>query len=76
VGSWRLVVIPGDHDPRHVHARRGTGNAAEAIIRLNADGTVSLREADRELSRTEIRQILELVDTHFAELADLWERYC
>jgi hypothetical protein len=71
-----LVVIPGHHEPRHVHARLGSGDALEVIVRLNGDGKVSLREADRGLSRAEIRRALEIVETHFLELVELWERYC
>ncbi len=76
VGPWRLVVIPGDHDPRHVHARYGSDGAYEAVIRLEAGGTVTLREADRGLSRAEIRVALALVLEHFEALAALWEEYC
>lgn len=75
-GRWRLVVIPGDHEPRHIHARLGTRDASEAVIRLNADGTVTLREADRGLSRAEVRQALVIVLEHFDRLSELWERYC
>ncbi|HTV73435.1 MAG TPA: hypothetical protein VME66_07020 [Candidatus Acidoferrales bacterium] len=53
-GAWRLVVIPGDHEPRHVHARLGTGDAPEAVVLLNVASSVTLREADRGLSRAEL----------------------
>ena len=66
--GWRLVVIPGDHEPRHVHARHGRAGAPEAVFRLNPDGTLTLREADRELTRAQIREA--------AELEELWETYC
>ena len=69
-------MIPGDHPPRHVHARRGTGNAPEAVFLLNADGTLLLREADRDLTRSELRNAAHLVEEHFVELAQLWEDYC
>jgi hypothetical protein len=62
--GWRLVVIPGDHEPRHVHARHGTADAPEAVFRLNADGSTTLREAE------------QLVSEHFTELEELWETYC
>jgi hypothetical protein len=54
----------------------GTRDASEAVIRLNADGTVTLREADRGLSRAEVRQALVIVLEHFDRLSELWERYC
>jgi Domain of unknown function (DUF4160) len=74
-GAWRLVVIPGDHEPRHVHARHGTRNAPAAVIRLEANGTVTLREADPGLSRAEIRVARGLVLEHFDKLAALWEEF-
>ena len=74
--GWRLVVIPGDHEPRHVHARLGTTGAPEAVFRLNADGTITLREADRHLTRAQVREAEELVTEHFSELKELWETYC
>ena len=76
VRGWRLVVIPGDHEPRHVHARHGTAGASEAVFRLNSDGTVTLREADRQLTRAQVREAAELVTDHFRELEELWETYC
>jgi hypothetical protein len=74
--GWRLVVIPGDHEPRHVHARHGTAGAPEAVFRLNSDGTITLREADRQLTRAQVREAEELVTEHFRELEELWETYC
>jgi hypothetical protein len=74
--GWRLVVIPGDHEPRHVHARHGTAGAAEAVFRLNSDGTITLREADRQLTRAQVREAAELISEHFRELEELWETYC
>ena len=74
VGAWRLVVIPGDHEPRYVHARRGTRNAPTAVIKLDAAGGVTLRDAHPDLSRAEIRVALRLVEEHFDALAALWEK--
>lgn len=74
--GWRLAVIPGDHEPRHVHARHGTADAPEAVFRLNADRSLTLREADRQLTRAQIREAEQLVSEHFTELEELWETYC
>jgi hypothetical protein len=76
VGRWRLVIIPRDHHPPHVHARQGTGRAPEVVIEFNLDTTLSIREFDDGLSRSDIRQVVEIVDAHVAELIELWERYC
>jgi hypothetical protein len=75
VGAWRLVVIPGDHEPRHVHARYGTRNAPRAVFLLEADGTVALREAHPRLSRADIRVAKRLVRDHFETLVALWEEF-
>ena len=70
------MVIPGDHEPSHVHARHGTAGALEAVFRLNSDGTITLREADRQLTWAQVREAEELVTEHFRELEELWEIYC
>jgi hypothetical protein len=75
-GAWRLVVITGDHDPRHVHAKYGSGNGPEAVVLLGFDGIAKLREADRALSRADIRKAVALVQEYFDELVKIWERYC
>lgn len=74
--GWRFVVIPGDHEPRHVHARHGGTGAPEAVFRLNDDGTVTLREADRELTRAQVREAATLVAEEFERLMKLWKTYC
>ena len=71
-----LLVIPGDHEPRHVHARHGTTNPPEAVFELGSDGKIALREADRELTRAQIRDAHDLVAKHFNKLEELWETYC
>jgi hypothetical protein len=74
--GWRLVVIPGDHEPRHVHARHGGAGAPEAVFRLNEGGSTTLREADRQLTRAQVREAGALVVRYFRELEELWETYC
>ena len=76
VGAWRLVVIPGDHEPRHVHARYGSAEANEVVVEIDTDGAVKLRRANRALSRAQVRRALELVTEHRADLMQLWETYC
>jgi len=46
------------------------------IIELNEDGTASVRGRHREISRADRRQVVEIVDEHFAELVEIWERFC
>jgi hypothetical protein len=75
-GAWRLVVIPGDHQSRRVHARLGTGRAREVVIELRADGTSRLREADGDLSHSKVREAMKLAQQHFGELVQLWDDYC
>jgi hypothetical protein len=74
--GWRLVVIPGDHEPRHVHARHGGAGAPEAVFRLNEDRSITLRGADGQLTHAQVREAEEIVVMHFGELEELWEMYC
>jgi len=74
-GRWTLVIIPGDHEPRHVHARLGTGRALEAVVLLEPNGAVSLRE-ERGLTSSDLREVIIVVRAHFDRLASLWELYC
>jgi hypothetical protein len=73
VRGWRLVIIPGDHEPRHVHARYGAAGAAQAVFRLNDDATVTLRGANLKLTRKQIRETEVLIAEHMTELKELWE---
>ncbi|MBC5809353.1 MAG: DUF4160 domain-containing protein [Candidatus Eremiobacteraeota bacterium] len=74
-GRWRLVIIPGDHNPPHVHARRGTGGAAEVVFVLRAEGATAIRRRDRSLSDSDVRQAASLVVLHFKQLVTLWETF-
>jgi len=42
---------------------------------LEADGTVTLREAHPRLSRADVRVALRLVSEHFEALVALWEEF-
>jgi hypothetical protein len=76
VGVWRLWVIPGDHEPRHVHAKLGSGSERQAIFVFTKDRKVALREVRGRLSRAEVRRAQEAVIDHFDDLVALWEEYC
>jgi len=61
-----------------VYARIARANrlALDKTLRLNSDGTMTLCEADRQLTRAQVREAAELIIEHFRELEKLWETYC
>jgi hypothetical protein len=73
-GAWRLVIIPGDHDPRHVHAMFGK-DGPEVVVRLGKNGEVTPTRVDRPLTNADVRKALAAVQKHFDALAALWEAY-
>jgi hypothetical protein len=75
-GSVSFIAYPQDHEPRHVH---GFAGEAEAIVNLNANGTVTLaNRADalrpRNAKRSDVRRVLNAAGEHFEELVSLWEK--
>jgi len=75
-GKWLLIVIPGDHNPRHVHACLGSKNGPQVIAFLAEDGIVSVREIKGSVSNADARKALAAVQEHFDDLLDLWKRFC
>jgi Domain of unknown function (DUF4160) len=73
-GAWRLVIIPGDHDPRHVHAVLGR-DGSEVVVRLGKNGEATPTRVDRPLTNADVRKALAAVQKHFDALAALWEAY-
>lgn len=70
-----MIIIPQDHDPRHVHAMLGK-DGPEVVVRLGDAGEVELIKADRDLTTAEVRKGLAAVQKHFDALVALWEAYC
>lgn len=73
-GAWRLVIIPQDHDPRHVHAMFGK-DRPEMIVHLGENGEVELIRVDRDLTTADVRKGLAAVQKHFDALIALWEAF-
>jgi hypothetical protein len=73
----RFVAYPEDHEPRHIH---GFYAEVEVIMELRdgAQREIALagrRDAVRpgNASRSDVKHVLQVAETRFDELADLWE---
>jgi hypothetical protein len=64
-------VIPGDHEPRHVHAVVGAGGTAQVVFLLGHDRSVVLPEIRGRLSKADIRSAQAAVADHFDALVAL-----
>jgi hypothetical protein len=74
VGAVRFHAHSGDHEPRHVHAKIGSG---ELVIDLLDDGYVALstrRNARRNVTNSEVRKALNAASAVYAQLIALWEK--
>lgn len=67
VGSILLVIIPGDHEPEHVHV---LGTGWEIRVRLAEPGVPWSIEGRPKLR--DIRGALQAVETHLTELRRIW----
>jgi gentisate 1,2-dioxygenase len=67
VDGFALRVIPGDHDPPHVHVRKG----GIAVIIFANEG-VWVRDSIG-MTRSELRGALRAVASVYYELQRLWE---
>jgi hypothetical protein len=52
-GAWRLVIIPQDHDPRHVHAMLGK-DGPEVVVRLGKNRDVTPTRVDQGLTNADV----------------------
>jgi hypothetical protein len=73
-GVWFMVYVK-DHPPPHVH---GFLSGIQVVVDLLPDGKV--RESSRANAvkpsngkRSDVRRILAMAATHYAELYELWE---
>ena len=74
VGEVRFRIYPQDHPPRHVHGFIGAGSV---IVDLRTDGTVGLADrsdAVRQVTRSEVRKVLEAAAEGFDQLIAAWEK--
>jgi hypothetical protein len=71
-GGLRFVVFLNDHEPAHVHAFGGGG---EAKIDLGRDGAPPRLVWVKGLSRAEAQQAIEEVAREGAKLRAAWMRH-
>lgn len=71
VDGFQVRVIPGDHEPAHVHAGKGGNGGPEAVF-IIAGGLVELRE-NRGFKPAELRAAGEIVAAIVDVLLKMWE---
>lgn len=70
--GWRVVVIPGDHTPCHVHVMR---SPSEAVLNLNCpDGPIEYRRSVA-CSATELNWLEKELGGHVCALCDGWRKH-
>jgi hypothetical protein len=71
VGSYKILVYTDDHQPAHVHVRKGR---SVVRIRLLANGVV-LEAVKGSLTAVEIRRAGEAVIEHLETCWEVWRKY-
>ena len=69
VGAFQIWVIPGDHEPAHVHVEGGSGEAIfviSPVIVLRDKGSMNV--ADR-------RKAAEAIKSVHGTLMQMWKQY-
>ncbi len=67
--GFRFMILPGDHDPPHVHIRKAGG---ELIINLGIGGDEPwIRDVYRMTNR-DIETAFEIVETHNDRFLKRW----
>lgn len=70
--GWRVTIIPGDHDPAHVHVIKAP---SEAVFNLNCPvGPVEYRES-MNCSATELNAIESFLNANVPALCAGWRKY-
>lgn len=64
------MIYFNDHSPAHVHVKKA---AAQAVSRINDDGTAELREI-YGMSRSDSKVALEIVEANSDYLRTEWKR--
>jgi hypothetical protein len=68
VEGFTFRVIPGDHDPPHVHARYG---GKSVVVEIVSEQTRKVRG----MSEPDIRRAKQIVRLHRDELLDAWDEW-
>jgi hypothetical protein len=65
----RAFIIPGDHNPIHIHIEADDGFAKVQIypsIKIISSNGIKPRR---------LKQIIDLTDEHFDEIIEIWTQY-
>lgn len=67
----RVEVFIREHQPPHVHAKTGSG---KAIVYLSNEERLEY-EADANITKSDIRKAVNVVENHLAECWAMWRKY-
>lgn len=65
VGGFTFSILPGDHDPPHVHVRHGGGSV---VVSIESEAFRKVRG----ISEVNITRAIRIIREHRAELLALW----
>ena len=73
-GSMRFEIhLRNEHEPPHVHVDLPDGEVVVVLDELN--GTVSVRDKDRDVRAVDVARTVMIVTQHFDVLLELWSYY-
>jgi len=74
VGSLDIAInLRDEHEPPHVHVRHPDGTIV--VVLDECTGTVWTRHSKGNISSSEIRRIMSIVDEHFEMIVATWSFY-
>ncbi|MEL7053154.1 MAG: DUF4160 domain-containing protein [Cyanobacteria bacterium J06634_6] len=78
IDGFRFFVLSNDHEPAHVHVRKGKGKGAFEV-KIDISGSEAILVKGEEHSRAAAdaklrRKAMKLVNEHLKELQQVWKR--
>jgi Domain of unknown function (DUF4160) len=71
VNGFQIRVIPGDHNPAHVHVEKSGGEAVFII-----KGSVVMLREQRGMKAAELRHAAQAAASVYERLQALWKESC
>ena len=77
IDGLRFFILSNDHEPAHVHVRKGKGKGAfEVRVDISGDEAILMKgeEYSRAASDAKLRKkAIRLVNENLTELKEVWE---
>ena len=70
--GFKVKIIPGDHEPSHVHVVKPGSNEFVIFIFECPKGPITLREASRSISKQDIKRLKAELEPRIKELCAGW----